>query len=149
MNEVVTLIIHLAQKSKHIIKMFAIHPFSLLPQCMRGHFHEIRTCAMQDVANCDIACDILFGNNVDYPSKARIWNGSDSNHIVTVHESGALPFVFVIRHWCCWIARHCLPQLECRVGVRVWWHTKMGARVGRVAIVENLKRGDNASLSCS
>src|ERR1700738_132312 len=96
MNELVTLVIHLAQKSKHIIKMFTIHPFSFLSQCMRGHFCEIRACAMRDVANCDMICDIMLGDNVDYHSKARIWNGSDPNHIVTLHKSGDLPFVFVI-----------------------------------------------------
>jgi hypothetical protein len=97
MNELVTLVIHLSQISKHIIKMFTIHSFSFLSQCMRGHFHEIRTCAIRDVVNCDMVCDIMVGNNVDYHSKARIWNGSDPNHIVTLHESSALPFVFVIR----------------------------------------------------
>src|SRR6202161_1764523 len=112
MNELVTLVIHLAQKSQHIIKMFTIHPFSFLPQCMRGHFCEIRACAMRDVSNCDMVCDILLGDNGDYHSKGRIWNGSDPNHIVTVHESGALPFVFVICQWCCWITTHCLPKPE-------------------------------------
>ena len=76
--------------------MFAIHPFPFLSQCLRGHFREVWTRAMGDVANCDMVCDILLGDNVDYHSKARIWNGSDPNHIVTFHESGALPFVFVI-----------------------------------------------------
>ena len=65
MNELVTLVIHLAQKSKHIIKMFAIHPFPFLFQCMRGHFHEIGACAMRDVANCDTVYDILLGDSVD------------------------------------------------------------------------------------
>ena len=101
MNELITLIIHLAQKSKHIINMFAIHPFSFISQCLRGHFCEVWTRAMRDVANCDAVCDILFGDNVDYHSIAWIWNGSDTNHIVTVHESNALPFVFVICHRCC------------------------------------------------
>ena len=52
---------------------------------------------MRDVVNCDMVCDIMPGDNVDYHSRAQIWNGSDPNHIVTVHESDALPFVFVIR----------------------------------------------------
>ena len=69
MNELVTLVIHLAQKSKHIIKMFATHPFPFLSQCMRGHFLKIRVYAMQDVTNCDMVCDILLGDNVDYHSK--------------------------------------------------------------------------------
>src|ERR1700737_3792701 len=130
MNELVTLVIHLAQKSKHIIKMFTIHPFSSLSQCMRGHFCKIWACAMRDVANCDMVGDILLGDYVDYHPKARIWNGSDPNHIVTFHESGALPFVFVIRQRCCWITTHYLPKSECRVGVRVWWYRKMRARDG-------------------
>ena len=100
MNEFVTIVIQLAQKSKHRIKMFTIHPFFFLSQCMRGHFREIQACAIRDVANCDIICDILLGNNVDYHFKARTWNGSDPNYIVTFHESGALPFVFVIRQRC-------------------------------------------------
>ena len=123
-NELITLIIHLAQKSKHIIKMFAIHPFPFLSQCMRGHFCEVWAYAMRDVGNCDTVCDILHGDKADYHSKAWIWNGSDPNHKVTIHESGALTFVFVIRRRCCWIATHCLLKPECRVGVRVRWHMK-------------------------
>ena len=130
MNELITLIIHIAQKSKHIIKMFAIHPFPFISQRMRGHFREVRACAMRDVANCDTVCNILFGDNVDYHSKSWIWNGSDPNYKVTVYEFGALPFVFVIRRRCYWIATHCLPKPECRVGVRIRWHTKMRARDG-------------------
>jgi hypothetical protein len=95
--------------------MFAIHPFPFLSQCMREYFCEIRACAMRDVTNRATVCDILFGDNVDYHSKARIWNGSDPNLIVTIHESSALPLVFVIRHQCCWIVTHCLPKFECRV----------------------------------
>ena len=82
----VTLVVHLAQEPKHIIKMFAIHPFSFLSQCMIEHFCKIWTCAMRDVANCDTIYDIHFGDNVDYHSKARVWNGSNPNHIVIVHE---------------------------------------------------------------
>jgi hypothetical protein len=34
-NELVTTVIHLTQKSKHIVKMFAIHPFPFLSQRLR------------------------------------------------------------------------------------------------------------------
>ena len=50
--------------------MFAIHPFLCLSPCLRGHFREVWTRAMRDVANCDAVCDILFGDNVDYHSIA-------------------------------------------------------------------------------
>ena len=112
--------------------MFAIHPFPFLSQCMRGHFCEIWAYAMRDVVNCDMIYDIFLGDklNVDYHSKAWIWNGSDPNHIVTVHESRALTFVFVIRRWCCWFATHYLPKPECRMGVWFWWHIKMRAKDG-------------------
>ena len=128
MNKLITIIIHLAQKSKHIIKMFAIRSFPFLSQCLRGHFREVWTHAIRDVANCDAVCDILFGDNVDYHSIAWIWNGSNTNHIVIVHESSALPFVFVTCRWCCWITTHYLSKIECRVGIQVQWHTKMRAR---------------------
>ena len=130
MNELITLIIYLAQKSKHIIKMLALHPFPFLSQSLRGHFCEDWTRRMRDVANCNVVCGVLFGDNVDYHSIAWIWNGNDPKHIVTFHESGALPFVFVIRQRCCWITTLCLPKPKCRVGVQVWWHTKMQARDG-------------------
>ena len=130
MNELVPLIIHLAQKSKHIMKMFAINAFPFLSQCMRGYFCEIWACAMWDIAKCDKVCDILLENNIHYHSKVWIWNGSDPNHIVTIHESNALLFVFVICHRCCWIAMHCLRKPECRMGIWVRWHTKMRAKDG-------------------
>ena len=50
--------------------MFAKHSFPFLSQYMGGHFREIRTFAMQDVANCDTIYDIPLGDNVDYHSKA-------------------------------------------------------------------------------
>ena len=118
MNEPITLIIHLAQNPKHIMKMFAIHQFSFISQCLRGHFREIWTRAMWDVANCNAVSDIHFGNNVDYHSIAWIWNGSDTNHIMTVYESSALSFVFVIcRRWC-WLTTHRLSNKD----VSTWHH---------------------------
>ena len=103
---------------------------------------------MQDVANYDMVCDIMLGDHVDH-SKARIWNGNYPNHIVTFHESDALPFVFVIRQRFCWITTHYLPEPECRVGVRVWWHTKMQARdVENCDFWKPMTRG-NASFYCS
>ena len=139
-NELITFVIHLVQKSKHIIKMFTIHSFSFLSQCMRRHFCKILACAMRDVANCHMVCDIPLGDNVDYHSKSMIWNGSDPNHIVTFHESGTFPFVFVICQQCCWITTHCFPKSKCRVGVRVSWHRKMQRVMGKVAIVESLRQ---------
>ena len=69
MNELVTLIIHLAQKSKHIIKMFTSYSFIFLSQSMRGHICEAQACAMWDVVNCDTICDIIFVDDVDYHPK--------------------------------------------------------------------------------
>ena len=85
---------------------------------------------MLEVANCYTVCDDLLGKNVDYRFKARIWNGSDPDHIVGVHVSDVLPLVFVICYRCCWIVMHCLPKPKCRVGIRVWWHTKIQAKDG-------------------
>jgi hypothetical protein len=65
MNELVTIIIHFAQKSKHIIKMFKIHPFLFISQRLRGHFGEVKACAMRHVANCDTICDVLLRDDVD------------------------------------------------------------------------------------
>lgn len=77
-NELVTIIINLAKKSKDILKMFAVDPFPFLSQNMRGHFCDVRACAMQDVINYDMVCDILPGDDVEHHSKARILNGSGS-----------------------------------------------------------------------
>ncbi len=67
---------------------------------------------MGDIANCDMVCDILLEDNVDYHSKARIWNDSDPNHIVTFHEFGTLQFVFVIRKRCCELRHIVFPNLK-------------------------------------
>ena len=84
MNKIVTLVIHLTQKSKYIIKMFAIHPFPFISQCMRKHFREVWECAIRYVTNCDMLYNILFGDNVNYHSKTFIWNGSHPNYKVTI-----------------------------------------------------------------
>lgn len=54
---------------------------------------------MWDVTNYDMVGAILLENHVDYHSESRVWNGNDSNHIVIVHESYVVPFVFVICSW--------------------------------------------------
>ena len=68
---------------------------------------------MGDVANCDMVCDILLGDNVDYHSKARIWNGSDPNHIVSFH--GFCDPLAVLLDY----TAHFLPKPKCRAGVQV------------------------------
>ena len=104
---------------------------------------------MRDVANCDMVCDIFLGDNVGYHSKVLIWNGSDPKNIVTIHEYGVFPFVFVICRWCCWIGTYYFLNLN------VGWTSGFGGIMGykqgmkRVGIVESLQQGDNASLWCS
>ena len=128
-NELVTVVIHLAQKSKHIIKLFAIHSFPSLSQTLKWYFCEVRASAMWDVANCDMVCDVHLRDDVDDHSESWIGNGSDSHHMVTVHEFRTLPFVFVIRHQCCWIAMHNLSKSGGLMCVHIWWHTEMRPRV--------------------
>ena len=41
-NEHVATVIHLTQKSKHIIKMFAMHPFYFLSQRLRPYLSSIQ-----------------------------------------------------------------------------------------------------------
>lgn len=60
---------------------------------------------------CNVGCHrfdmigvILLGDNIDFHFESTIWNGNNSNHIVTLHESNALPFVFVI--YCGYDALH-------------------------------------------
>ena len=65
---------------------------------MRGHFREVQACAMRDVANCNKIGVVLLEDDIHYHSKSRIWHRCDTNHIVIVHESDALPFVFMICH---------------------------------------------------
>ena len=71
MIELVTFVMHHAQKSKHIIKMFAIHPFLFLYQCMRGFFRESMhvQCGMLPIVIH--VYDILLEDNVDYYPKPR------------------------------------------------------------------------------
>lgn len=49
-KELVIVIVHLAQKSKHIIYIYIVH----------------------DIVNCDILGVVLLGDNVDYHSKSGI-----------------------------------------------------------------------------
>lgn len=70
MNGLVIVVIHLAQKSKHLIKMFARHQIPFLSQSIRGHFHEVQACVLWDVTNYNPIGDILLGDNVDNHSKS-------------------------------------------------------------------------------
>jgi hypothetical protein len=64
-NELVTTVIHLTQKSKHIVKMFAIHPFSFFSQRLRSHYREVKACIMWHVNNCDKIFDVILGDDVE------------------------------------------------------------------------------------
>lgn len=48
MNEIVTLIIHIAQKSKHEIKMFALQPFPFFLK------HEMKF--LWSLGTCNVGC---------------------------------------------------------------------------------------------
>lgn len=77
-NELVSVVIHIATKSKHIIKMFTVHLFPFLSKSLKEHFQEVWACAIQNVANCDMVWNVFLEDNVDYNhSKLWIWNGSD------------------------------------------------------------------------
>lgn len=66
--------------------------------------------------------------------------------MVSVHESIAFPFVFMICRWCYWILTHCFENLE------VGWESgfggtqKCGQGMESVNIVENVQLGESASL---
>ena len=42
MNELVVVVIHLTEKFRHTVKVFAIHTFPFFSLGMRGHFGELR-----------------------------------------------------------------------------------------------------------
>ena len=46
MHDFIIVIIPLGHKSKHIIKIFAIHPFPFLSQILRSYFRDVWTCTM-------------------------------------------------------------------------------------------------------
>lgn len=104
--------------------MFAITHFPLFPRAW-GFFHEVQACAIRVVATCHKIGVVLLGDDTYYYSKSGIGHRCDTNHIVIVHESGALPFVFMICYGCCWIAMHCLWVLGSWVGVHIWDYIKM------------------------
>ena len=104
---------------------------------------------MWHVSNCDTIFDVIFGDDVEQDSKSWIRNGNYSNHIVTVHESNALPFVFVICHRCFQIAAHSLSKPESWMNTWFQWYTKFVQGKRSVAIVESLRRGERTSLCCN
>lgn len=79
-------------------KLRTLLTFYTLSQSMRGHFREVQACAMRDVAKCDQVGVVLLGNDTYYQSKSGIWHHCETDHIIIVHESGALPLVFRICH---------------------------------------------------
>ena len=130
--------------------MFAIHPFPCLCQSMRRHFCEVWACEMQDFAKSDTVGAIFIGDNVDHHSELGTWNGSDSNHIVTLHESNTPPFVFcdllwgVVGLWC--IAFDNL-EVGWAYGFGNTWKWDWG--IGSVTNVESLHCGKRISLYCN
>jgi hypothetical protein len=102
LNELVVIVIHLAQKPKHITNMFAIHPFfNFIFPTIEMTFCEVKACRMKYVNNCDMVYNVLLGDIPELYKYFWIWNGSYSDHITTILEFNALSFVFVICHECC------------------------------------------------
>jgi hypothetical protein len=71
-NDVATLVIYFAHESKHMVKLVVIHQFSFNSQKLDMTCCEVGACAMRDVANCDMACDVVIANDVDQHYKYNI-----------------------------------------------------------------------------
>ena len=61
-------------------------------------FYGVRANVMLDNVNCAMLYGVLLGDNIDDRSIFWMGNSSGFHYILTVQESGILPFVFVI---CC------------------------------------------------
>ena len=129
--------------------MFVVHSFPYIFQCMKRHSREVQARAMWYVSNCDTVCDVLLQDDANWNSKSMVWNSNDSNHIVTVHESNALPFSFMICCWCWWVATHCLHEPES------WWVSRFGDKhkcdrgIGSVTMVESLREEEKVPTSAT
>jgi hypothetical protein len=128
MNELITLIIHLTQKSKHILNMFARHQFHFLSQCLRWHFRKVWTRAMRDVANYDVVCDIHFWRQcwLSLHSQDMEWQWHQPHNDRPWVQRSSICFCDKpsVSRWC-WITMHYLSKLECRVDIWIQWHTIM------------------------
>jgi hypothetical protein len=117
MNEFITIIIHLTKNSKHIMKMFAIHQFPFLSQCLRGYFREVWT---RGVLSYEWWA--MSGNSHSY----NVWYHQGKTKIQTPHcwwsgnSSSILCTWELVCHVCYFRLRHCTKFLEI-----LWKHHKM------------------------
>ena len=85
MNEFVSGIINPAQILEHVIQVLAWNPLTPLSHCQIQHICKVRANALRDIYNGDKVRLLLFGNYGYDASVFRVWNGSHTNHIVTIH----------------------------------------------------------------
>jgi hypothetical protein len=122
-NELVILIIHLAEVTKDVIEVLAIDILPLFSNRRHSHVQEIRTSALGKMANNNLV-DLLVGLNSglkrDYGFKTRERKSSDTkDHSFNV--ASAFPLVAMLSGWGICIPPNGLVALSCRINVWIWW----------------------------
>jgi hypothetical protein len=100
-NELVILIIHLAEITKYVIEVLAIDMLPSFFNRRHSHVQEIRTSTLEEMANSN-SVDLLVGLNSglkqDYGSKTRERKNSDTNDRA-FDVAGALLLVVMLSCW--------------------------------------------------
>ena len=110
-----TLIINFATKSKTHNEVVCNEPMTFLSQNLRGYFSLGHVqCGMLSIVT-QLAIFSLETLLIITPM--HVYGMEVTPTLITVHESGALPFVFVIGYGCQRIVMHCLPKPQSKVWV--------------------------------
>jgi hypothetical protein len=93
-NKLVDGVVNLVQIPNTNVCRITIDPSSSLPLMT---FCKVRASALWAICNWHKISPILLGDYDYCATKSRVWNGSHSHHIISIHLLCVLPFIFVLR----------------------------------------------------
>jgi hypothetical protein len=121
-NELVILIIHLAEVTKDVIEVLAIDILPPFSNRRHNHVQEIRTSAlgkMADSNSVDLLVGFNFGFKRDYGSKTKERKNSDTKDR-SFDVASALPLVVMLSCRGICIPPNGLTVPNCRINVPIW-----------------------------
>jgi hypothetical protein len=123
MNELIILIIHLAEVTKDVIEVLAIDILPPFSNRHNNHVEEIKTSALRKKTDSN-SIDLLVGFNSrlkqDYSSKTRKRKNTDTKDR-SFDITRTLPLFAMLSHWGICIASNRLAVLSCRINVWIGW----------------------------
>ena len=120
-NRLIGGVVILPQIPKHILQFFVGNSLTPLPHCHWCHFCKIKASALSIICHGHEVSPLLLGEYGYDATKSKVWGGTHSHHIITIHMWCILSLIFVLWQWCCHITTNCLEKPCGGASMWIWW----------------------------